>query len=206
MAWADNLFNTLFKEPGPVRRQALSNFEAIRALAMSLEEDGVLTLAQKSNLVRHWLENLGRVPGTARNPLIEWDDAMDEDKRDISDEALDEFSRTKYPAVLLAIRKRDEITVYEMSTIIALWAVVNEGLIQDRPPEEPVKDRQAMRNYRALMKELTGKERIAERRGEPEPDTSLGHYSYVGSIKTPMHAVPRGMRRKTPTPEGRRGN
>jgi hypothetical protein len=202
MAWADELFNDLFEDTTPnARRQALSNFEAVRALALSLEEEGVLTSAQKNTLVRHWLENQARLPGTARKALIKWE-GLDEEKMNYSDEALVEFSKTKYPAALLALRKRNEMTVHEMDMVIALWAAINEEWVQDGPTRRLLlgANKESIRYFNSLLRDLRGNETKAEPRGEPAPDISLGHYTYLGSIRTPMHALPPGMRKALPSP------
>jgi hypothetical protein len=201
MAWADELFDTAFKELSPdARRQALSNFEAVRALALSLEEDEVLTRDQKNNLVRHWVENKARLPGTARKALIKWE-GLSEEKKQYSDEALIGFSKTKYPALLLLLRKRNEMTVQEMDMVIARWAAINEDLVQRGSAPEPLSEyKEGIRHYNGLLRELRRHE-LAEPSGKPAPDASLGHYTYLGSIRTPMHNVPPGMSKPHPSPE-----
>ncbi|KAK4453236.1 hypothetical protein QBC34DRAFT_376685 [Podospora aff. communis PSN243] len=201
MAWADELFDTVFKELAPdARRQDLSNFEAVRALALSLEEDEVLTRDQTNNLVRHWAENKARLPGTARKALIKWE-GLSAEKKEYSDEALIGFSRTKYPALLLALRKRNEMTVQEMDMVIARWAAINEDLVRRGSAPEPLSEhKEGVRHYNGLLRELRRHE-LAESRGKPAPDTSLGHYMYLGSIRTPMHNVPPGMRKAHPSPD-----
>jgi hypothetical protein len=124
MRWADKFFENVFGDAGSEDRSyAWQEFEAARAVALGLEDEGVFTTSQRNTFVRNWVENQGRRGETTRRALVHLG-GKKAPKAHYHPTAVKAFGRSKYSRALGELYLRKEIDGQEVKALVSLWWTV----------------------------------------------------------------------------------